>query len=718
MATDTERLTLQLEVNMRGYARTMQRAGVVMDQATRKIERRFAQTERRVNSSFNNMATAGVAAFASIAAARIAGRVVGDLIRVSDTYQGLQNQVNSATEAVGRSLATMEEISGVARRSRTSLEGTTMLYTRLARATAHLNVSQEDTLRMTELVGMSFAASGATIQEQRSSILQLSQALQSGFLQGDELRSLREGAPEIARAIAAEMNVGIGALKELGAQGLITTDVVMNAVLNAGQTIEGQFDRTNATVAQAMNNLRTAFSMAVGSSEEAGGATGELAQAIIDLADVIDENQEGIASFVDLVGNLAEYSVQAAGGIGDLFSGINTGIDRFQRTRNNTETFRPVTREEFATEMASVRNAASLLRELSSGEMLGQVRSNQLRNAIGPDLLNAEEMSLDAYTRANGQLIQSLATALDIRLGNLQVGLNNLNAIDATREDFLAQRGLGSVADDRRAEQQRRDNAAEAARLAREREILAGPDADVVPRFAPRYDRDARIQTAKDEALLEFNRVVNDTLAEAKETAYELGIEQARAFDEELKDRRAQFSETFGNVFAQGMMEAFDGNLLQFIQRQLQQAMFNAMSNAFARVGEQLFDGMFSNGGGGSILSSIFSSAIGGGKFPGKAIGGPVRAGQPYIVGEHKPELFIPDQAGRIVPQLPSGAASAMITYSPTYAIDARGATPDAIAALRREMLATRQADMQQFGTRVRGVLPGALASAQRDGAV
>jgi len=165
-------------------------------------------------------------------------------------------------------------------------------------------------------------------------------------------------------------------------------------------------------------------------------------------------------------------------------------------------------------------------------------------------------------------------------------------------------------------------------------------------------------------------------------------------------------------------MEAFDGNLLQFIQRQLQEAMFNAMSNAFARVGEQLFDGLFSKGGGGGILGSIFSSAIGGGKFPGKAIGGPVRAGQPYIVGEHKPELFIPDQAGRIVPQLPSGAASAMITYSPTYAIDARGATPDAIAALRREMLATRQADMQQFGTRVRGVLPGALASAQRDGAV
>ena len=704
MATDTERLTLQLEVNMRGYARTMQRAGVVMDQATRKIERRFAQTERRVNSSFNNMATAGVAAFASIAAARIAGRVVGDLIRVSDTYQGLQNQVNSATEAVGRSLATMEEISGVARRSRTSLEGTTMLYTRLARATAHLNVSQEETLRMTELVGMSFAASGATIQEQRSSILQLSQALQSGFLQGDELRSLREGAPEIARAIAAEMNVGIGALKELGAQGLITTDVVMNAVLNAGQTIEGQFDRTNATVAQAMNNLRTAFSMAVGSSEEAGGATGELAQAIIDLADVIDENQEGIASFVELVGDIASTAVRAAGAVGTLAQNIGT-LGQEQRP----DVPSPQERS------AGFRSAGATLNEMRP------VSVGEIRNALDPFFGTQGEV-WRFLERADVSRYDQPSQALSVDQRNALRTMLTLEAI--IQEAVIGVRNMAQAET-----QTSTERAAEAARLAREREIQDGPDGDVMPRFVPRYDYRARmreeeaarieeIQAGKDEALLDFERVVAETLAESKQTAYELGVEQARAFDEELKDRRAQFSETFGNVFAQGMMEAFDGNLLQFIQRQLQEAMFNAMSNAFARVGEQLFDGLFSKGGGGGILGSIFSSAIGGGKFPGKAIGGPVRAGQPYIVGEHKPELFIPDQAGRIVPQLPSGAASAMITYSPTYAIDARGATPDAIAALRREMLATRQADMQQFGTRVRGVLPGALASAQRDGAV
>lgn len=707
MATDLERLILQLEVNMRGYERSMRRAGVVMDQAAKKIERRFGQTERRVNSSFNNMARAGVAAFASIAAARMAGRVVGDLIRVSDTYQGLQNQVNSATEAVGRSLATMEEIADVARSSRTSLEGTTMLYTRLARATAHLNVSQEDTLRMTELVGMSFAASGATIQEQRSSILQLSQALQSGFLQGDELRSLREGAPEIARAIAAEMNVGIGALKELGAQGLITTDVVMNAVLNAGQTIEGQFNRTNATVAQAMNNLRTAFSMAVGSSEEAGGATGELAQAIIDFADAIDENRDGIASFVELVGDMATTAVRAAAAFGLIAQNVAT-LGQEQRPDL------PPAEER----SAGFRRARSTLNEMRS------VSVGEVRDALDPFFGTQGEV-WRFLERADVSRYDQPSQALSVDQRNQLQEL--LMAQEVVLEAVAAVRRMApaetQTSTDRAAEAAR-----EAARLARE-EMQAGKDEALLEfnrvvndTLAEAKEQEttllAEMAASKNQAMLDFERVVAETLAEAKDTAHELGIEQAEAFAEELSDRRQQFSETFGNVFAQGMMEAFDGNLLQFIQRQLQEAMFNAMSNAFARVGEQLFDGLFSNGGGGGILGSIFSSAIGGGKFPGKAIGGPVRAGQPYIVGEHKPELFIPDQAGRIVPQLPSGAASAMITYSPTYAIDARGATPDAIAALRREMLATRQSDLQQFGTRVRGVLPSALASAQRDGAV
>lgn len=725
MATDLERLVLQLEVNMRSYERGMARAAAVANHTTTGIENRFARADRQVSQSFRNMARAGVTAFAVIAGARAVLRAAGQLIQVSDTYQQLTNQVNSASAAVGYNLATMEDIANVARRSRTSLQGTAMLYTRLERSVANLNLTQEQTLRITELVGMSFAASGATIQEQRSSILQLSQALQSGILQGDELRSLREGAPEIARAIATEMGVGIGALKELGSQGLITTDVVARGILNAGAAIEGQFDRTRATVAQAMENLRTAFTMAVGSSEEAGGATGALAEAIIEFADAIDDNKEGIASFVELIGNLARYSVIAAAGVGDLFAGINTGIDRFERTNRNTETFRPVTEQEFTSEMASVRNAASRLSELDAGEMLGQTRANQLRNAIGPDLLNAEEISLDAYTRSNAQLTQTLTTALDYRLQALQLGLDNLTTTSDSHADYLAQRGLDG--NDRRGQTNEQISAdARAERLAAEAEaariqaILDGPDGDVTPRFAPRVRRDALRDTAKNEALLDFERVVAETLAASKETAHELGIEQAEAFKEELADSRQQFSQEFGDVFAAGMMEAFDGDLLQFIQRQLQEAMFNALSNAFARVGEQVFDQLFSDGGGGGILGGIASTLLGGKNagIPGKALGGPVRAGQPYVVGEHGPELMIPDKAGRIVPQLPSASAAAMITYAPKYAIDARGATPDAVAALRREMAATRAADLQQFGTRVRGVLPGALASAQRDGAV
>jgi len=714
MATDLERLVLQLEVNMRSYERGMARAAAAANRTTTGIENRFARADRQVSRSFRNMAQAGVAAFAAIGGARAAGRAVGELIQLSDTYQQLTNQLNSASAAVGYNLATMEDIANVARRSRTSLQGTTTLYTRLERSAANLNMTQEQTLRITELVGMSFAASGATIQEQRSSILQLSQALQSGILQGDELRSLREGAPEIARAIATEMGVGIGALKELGSQGLITSDVVMNAILNAGSTIESQFRATNMTVGQAMENLRTAFAMAVGSSEEAGGATGALAEAINDVATVIDDNKEGIASFVGLIGDMAAGAVRAAAAFGIIAQNVAT-LGQEQRPDL------PPAEER----SAGFRRTRSTLNEMRS------VSVGEIRDALDPYFGSQGEM-WRFLERADVSRYDQPSTSLSVEQRNqlqelLMAQELVLEAVAAVRDMAPSpSRNPVDGAETEAARIAREEQAALLAEMAASKnQAMLDFERIVAETLAESKEQEttllAEMAASKNQALLDFERVVAETLAESKQTACRLGIEQAEAFAEELSDRRQQFSQQFGDVFAAGMMEAFDGDLLQFIQRQLQEAMFNALSNAFARVGEQVFDQLFSGGGGGGILGGILSCLLVGGKgcgIPGKALGGPVRAGQPYVVGEHGPELMIPDKAGRIVPQLPSASAAAMITYAPKYAIDARGATPDAVAALRREMAATRAADLQQFGTRVRGVLPGALASAQRDGAV
>ena len=93
-------------------------------------------------------------------------------------------------------------------------------------------------------IGFTAAArnSGATAQESAAAMIQLRQALSSGILQGEELRAIREQAPLVAQAIAQEMGVTIGKLKELGAEGKITTDVVLRALARLNET---QLDKLN-----------------------------------------------------------------------------------------------------------------------------------------------------------------------------------------------------------------------------------------------------------------------------------------------------------------------------------------------------------------------------------------------------------------------------------------------------------------------------------------
>jgi tape measure domain-containing protein len=101
-------------------------------------------------------------------------------------------------------------------------------------------------------------ASGATATESSAALLQLKQALGSGILQGDELRSIREQAPAVGQAIAREMGVTIGELKKLGSEGKITTDIVIRALARLRGEKLGQLQTQFNTSAQAMKDLQVA----------------------------------------------------------------------------------------------------------------------------------------------------------------------------------------------------------------------------------------------------------------------------------------------------------------------------------------------------------------------------------------------------------------------------------------------------------------------------
>lgn len=99
----------------------------------------------------------------------------------------------------------------------------------------------DEIIQFTNLMNKAFKVSGTGAQEATSAMYQLTQAMAAGKLQGDEFRSVMENAPMVAQAIAKYMNVPLGQLKELGAKGQITADIIKNALFSAGDEINEKF---------------------------------------------------------------------------------------------------------------------------------------------------------------------------------------------------------------------------------------------------------------------------------------------------------------------------------------------------------------------------------------------------------------------------------------------------------------------------------------------
>lgn len=292
MAEEIERLVVRLEANAQQFESQMKRVNKSLygsqyatQQALKKIKTQTAaaapQMFRPIGDSFRREILGLSGALAGVFSAAQA-------IKFADTWKQGTNALAAAGVASEDLAARQQELLQVANESRSSMSDTVSLYTRLTIATQELGLSTESTLRLTELLNKSFQASGKTTAEAASAALQLSQALASGTLQGDELRSLRENAPELAGIIAKAMGVSMGELKKLGAEGKITGDVVAKAILGAGDAIETKFKATQVTVSQSLTILNNELGKFVGQTDAGLSATDRLAQGIEILSKNLD----------------------------------------------------------------------------------------------------------------------------------------------------------------------------------------------------------------------------------------------------------------------------------------------------------------------------------------------------------------------------------------------------------------------------------------------
>lgn len=162
---------------------------------------------------------------------------------VADDLAGTTARLNLMNDGLQTTLELQDMLLQVSNKSRTSYMETAATVAKLGVLAGSAFSSNEEMLLFAEQMNKQFKIGGASLTEQSAAMYQLTQAMASGTLQGDEFRSIRENAPLLAKAIAKYTGKSIGELKEMGAQGLITAEVIKNAMFAA-------MDETNAKFAQ------------------------------------------------------------------------------------------------------------------------------------------------------------------------------------------------------------------------------------------------------------------------------------------------------------------------------------------------------------------------------------------------------------------------------------------------------------------------------------
>lgn len=177
----------------------------------------------------------------------------------ADEVMNLDGRLRTVTKTEEERLHLESELYAMGQKTRQNMTSLGELYTGIARTSNKMGYSMNQNLRVAETVSKALIVGGASKQASSAVILQLSQALGSGVLQGDELHSLDENASFLMEHVAAYFGTTIGGLKQMGKEGTITSDKLLEALTYASTSIDKEFDKMPMTFGQAMTVMENSW---------------------------------------------------------------------------------------------------------------------------------------------------------------------------------------------------------------------------------------------------------------------------------------------------------------------------------------------------------------------------------------------------------------------------------------------------------------------------
>lgn len=229
---------------------------------------------------------------------------------VSDNISQTTARLNMINDGKQTTDQLQQAIFQSAQNSRASFLDTASVVSKLGLLAPQAFNSNMETVKFSELMAKSFKVGGATTSEQTSGMYQLTQAMASGKLQGDEFKSITENAPLLAQAISKYTGKSMGELKDMSKEGLITSDVIKNAVFAMSDEINTKFNSIPQTFGDVVNKIKNnAVNSFMGiSSTMSGIFNSERFQGFID----------GVSSFINKTFIMINWLIKGISAVGTV----------------------------------------------------------------------------------------------------------------------------------------------------------------------------------------------------------------------------------------------------------------------------------------------------------------------------------------------------------------------------------------------------------------
>ena len=277
--------------------------------AREELARMGAQLEevenqtRRTGGAAESMKSKFMHAAAAVGAALSIKNIIG----LADAMTQTEARLNLITGDLEKTAALQDQIMASANRSRASYQSTADAVAKMGIMAKDAFNNTDELVAFTELINKQFTIAGASVAGQEAAMMQLTQAMASGVLRGEELNSIFEQAPTIIQTIADHLGVSVGEIRAMAAEGQITAQVVKEAMLGSAKEINDQFNDMPYTFAQVWTMMQNILLEAFGPLIQVIGAG---AQWIYENWAAIEPVLVGVATAVAIL--TAAYLVHTA----------------------------------------------------------------------------------------------------------------------------------------------------------------------------------------------------------------------------------------------------------------------------------------------------------------------------------------------------------------------------------------------------------------------